>query len=222
MLAAPISVSVAPDYSLDHATWWLVGVTAALVICTLLTVWDGWRKGKLQEARWNLEDEKQVQRWSAEDKQREEDARPKAFVELANYENDPFRLVFVVYNLGNHSFLIDKLVIEVEAKRTTIIAPHFAPQIVKPGNWAPIEINPYLILSPNGNNPPSEEAYGIIFIKGASGLPLEVKSDWLHVFYPQQSLSNSPPSWNMGRSNQPPGTVSQQPRILPGSPKDTV
>lgn len=233
ILDAPINVNVAPDYSLDHATWWLVGVTAALVICTLLTVWDGWRKGRLQDVRWNLEDEKQAERWAnedrqrderwlAEDAQREEDAKPKTFVELATYENDPFRLVFVVYNLGNHSFLIDKLVIKVEAKRTTITAPHFAPQIVTPGNWAPIEFDQRLILSPNGGNTPSEEAYGIIVIKGATGLPLEVKSDWLHVFYPQPPRPDRPLSWNMGRSNQPPGTVSQQPRILPGPPKDGV
>lgn len=222
MLAAPITVNVAPDYSLDHATWWLVGVTAALVICTLLTIWDGWRKGRLQDVRWNLEDKKQAERWLAEDKQREEDAKPKAFVELATYENDPFRLVFVVYNLGNHSFLIDKLVIKVEAKRTTITAPHFAPQIVTPGNWAPIEFDQRLILNPNGSNTPSEEAYGIIVIKGATGLPLEVKSDWLHIFYPQPPRSDRSLSWNMGRSNQPPGTVSQQPRILPGPAKDSA
>lgn len=222
MLDAPMTVNVAPDYSLDHATWWLVGVTAALVLCTLLTVWDGWRKGKLQDARWTLEDKKQAERWLAEDKQREEDAKPKTFVELATYENDPFRLVFVVYNLGNHSFLIDKLVIKVEAKRTTITAPHFAPQIVTPGNWAPIEFDQRLILSPNGSNTPSEEAYGIIVIKGATGLPLEVKSDWLHVFYPQPPRPDRPVSWNMGRSNQPPGTVSQQPRVLPGPPRDSA
>ena len=222
ILDAPITINVAPDYSLDHATWWLVGVTAILVICTSLTVWDGWRKGRLQDARWNLEDKKQAERWLAEDKQREEDAKPKTFVELATYENDPFRLVFVVYNFGNHSFLIDKLVIKVEAKRTTITAPHFAPQIVTPGNWAPIEFDQRLILSPNGSNTPSEEAYGIIVIKGATGLPLEVKSDWLHIFYPQPPRSDRSLSWNMGRSNQPPGTVSQQPRILPGPAKDSA
>jgi hypothetical protein len=221
-LAAPITVNVAPDYSLDHATWWLVGVTAAVVICTLLTVWDGWRKGRLQDVRWNLEDKKHAERWLAEDKQREEDAKPKTFVELATYENDPFRLVFVVYNLGNHSFLIDKLVIKVEARRTTITAPHFAPQIVTPGNWAPIEFDQHLILSPNGSNTPSEEAYGIIVIKGATGLPLEVKSDWLHVFYPQPPRPDRPLSWNMGRSNQPQGTVSQQLRILPGPPSESA
>jgi hypothetical protein len=93
---------------------------------------------------------------------------------------------------------------------------------VTPGNCTPIEFDQRLILSPNGGNTPSEEAYGIIVIKGATGLPLEVKSDWLHVFYPQPPRPDRLLSWNMGRSNQPPGTVSQQPRILPGPPKDGV
>jgi hypothetical protein len=217
----------APDYSLDSATWWLVRVTAALVVCTLLTVLDGWRKGRLQDKRWKLEDRKQNERWKhedskqderweLEDKQREEDAKPKTFVELATYENDPFRLLFVVYNLGNRSFLIDKLIIKVEAKKTTITAPHYSPQIVTPGNWIPIEFDQCLILSPTGGNTPSEEAYGIIVVKGATGLPLEVKSDWLHVFYPQPPRPGVLPSWSVGRSGLPPGTVSQQPRILPG------
>lgn len=206
-----IAIIDVPDYSLDRATWGLFYATALLVVGTIATFIYGWIKGRQQDKR-----------WEREDKQREEDAKPKAFVELATYENDPFRMLFVVYNLGNQPFLIDKLVIKVEAKGTTITAPHYSPQIVTPGNWAPIEFDHGLILSPNGGNTPSEEAYGIIVIKGATGLPLEVKSDWLHVFYPQPPRPDRKLSWSMGRSNQHPGTVSQQPRILPGPSNESA
>lgn len=206
ILDASMNVNVPPDSSLDHATWWLVSVTAVLVVVTIFTVYDGWRRGKLQEKR-----------WSYEDSQREEDAKPNAFVELATYESDTLRLVFLVYNLGKHPFLIDKLDVVVPANSTKITLPHFAPQIVMPGNWTPIEFDQNLILNIWGGHTPSEEAYGVIVIKGANGLPQEVKSGWLHVFYPQSANTNRA-TWRCGPANMPPGTISFEPRVLPGNP----
>jgi hypothetical protein len=207
----------ANDQSLVHATWGLFYATAGLVASTIATFVYGWFKGREQEKRWKHEDKKQDERWELEDRQREEDAKPKTFIELATYENDPCRLLFLVFNLGSGSFLIDKLIIRVEAKSTTIAVPPFSPQIVTPGHWVPIEFDQRLILSPYGGSTPSEEAYGIIVIKGATGLPLEVKSDWFHVFYANPSRPDIF-LWEMGRSGLPPGTVSQQPRILPSPP----
>ena len=126
-----------PDLSLDHATWELVIVTAGLVICTLAMSIDGILRGRRQN-----------ERWENEDKHRIEDAEPKALVELATYIDDSLRLLFVVYNLGNNTFLIDKLIVKVN--NTEIEVPQQTPQIVTPGNWVKIEFEPCLILNPNG------------------------------------------------------------------------
>jgi len=196
----------APDLSLDRATWGLVIVTALLVVGTIATFTDGTRRGRLQDKR-----------WENEDKHRIEDAEPRALVELATYLDDSLRLLFVVYNLGNNTFLIDKLIVKVN--NTKIEVPQQTPQIVTPGNWVSIEFEPRLILSPNGGNTPSEEGYGTIVLKGATGSVI-TKSEWFHVFYAQPSRPDRFP-WGMGRSGLPPGTLVETPRVLPSPPIET-
>jgi hypothetical protein len=197
----------APDYSLDHATWGLVIVTGLLVIGTIATVVDGVIKGRRQDRR-----------WEDEDKQRKEDAQPKALVELATYADDRLKLLFAVFNLGNNTFLIDKLIVASTTGRR--YESQMSPQIVTPGTWVTIEFEPRHMLSERGESTAFVEAYGILVLKGATDT-VTTKPEWFYVSY---GSPNYRFPWEMGRlSERVEGAMVKVPRLLPSpeSPNPT-
>ena len=192
-----------PDKSLDHATWGLVIVTAGLVLCTIVTAFDGFRKSREQDRR-----------WSAEDRQREEDAKPKALVELATYAHNRLALFFAVFNLGNNTFLIDRLIVTSPNGRhyETLLSP----QVVTPGTWVTIEFEPRHILNARGDVKEFTEAYGVLVLKGATGT-VTTEPEWFHVSY---GSPNYKFPWGMGRvAERLAGAIVKVPRLLPSPPK---
>jgi hypothetical protein len=195
----------APDQSLDRATWGLVIVTAGLVLCTIATVIDGFRKSREQDRRWLVED-----------RQREEDARPKALVELATYADNRLAMFFAVFNLGNNTFLIDRLI--VTSSTGGRYESQLSPQIVTPGTWVTIEFEPRHMLNPMGDVKEFTEAYGVFVLKGATGA-VTTEPEWFYVSY---GSPNYKFPWEMGRlSERLEGAIVREPRLLPGPSKQS-
>lgn len=99
LLVIAIPEWVTGEKSLAVATWGLVLVTFLLVVATLVLYLDNRVKGK-----------EQVKRWKREDRLRAEAAQPKAVLELGKRQNAP-HVIALCYNLGEHPFVIDKLVV---------------------------------------------------------------------------------------------------------------
>ncbi len=183
------------EKSLAAATWGLVFVTFLLVVATLVLYLDSRAKGK-----------EQVERWKREDRLRAEAAKPKAVVELGKRQN-AHHVVALCYNLGEHPFIIDKLVVSVQ-KGVTRISDLLGPYVVLPGTFVPVTVDCTELL--NARNEHHETS--IVFqLKGASDT-VATEPVWLS-FYPD------PPSgygWSVGSpSDRRPGMIVQQPRMIP-------
>jgi hypothetical protein len=201
-----LAILDAPDYSLDHATWGLVIVTGLLVIGTIATVIDGVIKGKRQDMR-----------WEHEDKQREDAARPKALVELASYADDRLKMLFAVFNLGNNTFLIDRLTVTSTTGR--FYESQMSPQIVTPGTWVTIDFEPRHMLSERGESTEFVEAYGVLVLKGATDT-VTTEPQWFYVSYGSPTYRFP---WEVGRvAERLPGAIVKEPRLLPKPPTPKV
>ena len=116
------------EKSLPVATWGLVFVTFLLVVATLILYLESRGKGK-----------EQVERWKREDRLRAEAEKPKAVVELGKRGNSP-HVIALCYNLGEHPFVIDKLVVSLQ-KGTRRISDLLGPYVVLPGNYVPVTVD---------------------------------------------------------------------------------
>jgi hypothetical protein len=188
----PIVVNVPPDLNLDRATWALVIVTAGLVVCSILAFVSEQIRGRRQ------------------DRQRKQDAKPTALVELATYEGDRLRMLFAVFNLGNSTFLIDKLAVASTTGR--FYESQMSPQIVTPGTWVTIEFEPRHMLNDRGESMQFVEAYGVLVLKGATDT-VTTEPQWFYVSY---GSPNYRFPWEMGRlAERQEGAIVKTPRLVP-------
>lgn len=180
------------EKSLAFATWGLVFATVALVLATLFLFLDSRRHGK-----------DQVERWQREDRLREAAARPSAIVELGKSPKSP-DVIVLCYNLGEHPFVIDKLVVVVPP--STHIWELQGPHVVQPGNYYRVPLHGGQLVS---RNEPTD-ATVVFYLKGTSGtIPTEPVA--FHLL-PDGAGGYD---WRMGSlAHKLPGTTVQVPREL--------
>src|SRR5216683_2385877 len=104
--------------------------------------------------------------WKDEDEQRKEEAKPSAIVQVATYAGDSSAMFFACFNLGNNTFLIDRMI--VTADDGTRNESDLTPQIVTPGTWVTIGFDPCSILGLFGEKTQFKEANGVLVLKGAT------------------------------------------------------
>jgi hypothetical protein len=184
------------DKSLAVATW-------GLVVATLIIYLDSRDRGK-----------DQVERWKREDRLREEAERPKAVVELAKRQNAP-HVVALCYNLGEHPFIIDRILVSVQ-KGITRISPLLGPYVVLPGAYVPVTVDCSELLQRGKED---HHDTSIVFqLKGASGT-VSTEPVWFS-FYPDPSGGYG---WSVGGpADRLPGMIVQQPRMIPNEESKLV
>jgi hypothetical protein len=188
-----------PEQSVADGTWGLFAATAALVVVTVLLVLDGSRKSR-----------EQIRRWEHEDKRREEEARPSAVVVIATYAEDSLKMVFACFNLGNHTFFIDKMIV------TTTDGSHheseLTPQIVTPGHYVTIKYDPCELLAWFGESKEYKEANCTLLLRGATAT-VATEPVW---FYVSAKAGVNGCLWYVGRlSERQPGVIPSRPKIIP-------
>ena len=177
------------DKSLAPATWGLVIVTALLVL-------DGWRKSREQSWQWKEEREQRI-----------EEAKPSAIIEIAAKEDTPLDMCFACFNLGNNTFLVDRMI--VTASDGTRSESGLTPIVVTPGTWVTIDFNPAEILGLFGEKTQYKEANCVLLLKGATGM-VATEPEWFYVGY-----GNGRADWHKGRlADRQPGTIPEQHRVI--------
>ena len=185
------------EKSLAPATWGLTFTTLLLVIATLFLYLDGRSKSREQLARWDREDQFKV-----------EDAKPKAYVEIARIpEQDDVH--FQCFNLGNTTFLIDKLILTISKRGTTLTHNCPGPPVLLPGHAGTIWFNCAALLEPEGG---FWEVQAVFHLKGALG---EQLTDPVWFYFYSESGEMRHHDWRVGRlSDRQPGTLVKEPRII--------
>jgi hypothetical protein len=189
------------ERSLTVATWGLVVATFFLFLDSLL-------KGKEQRKRWDREDaakaKEQALRWDHEDHLREEDAKPKAAVEIARRDNTP-NIVFTCFNLGSTIFFVDQMVVTVN--RTVCRSDLVGPPVLLPGTFISTEYDCKEVGADG-----LQEANAVFVLRGSHGL-VTTEPVWF-CFYPDAAGGYQ---WHVGRlSDRQPGVIPRQPRSIPG------
>jgi hypothetical protein len=180
------------ERSLAVATWGLVIVTAMLVC-------DGWWEGREQRKRWD-----------EEDKRREDESKPTAHVEAVVFADAATEMHVACYNLGNHSFLIDRLV--ALAASGMRYESDIQPVIVVPGRFVTIPFNPCDVLSSRGSDQQFTEGQIVLTLRGARDT-LQTAPVWFCAEYGQPGQGCP---WTLGRlSDMVPGAMVKQPKIMP-------
>jgi hypothetical protein len=178
------------EKSLAVATW-------GLVIATLFLYLDSRAKGK-----------EQAERWRREDSLRNEAAKPRAVVELGKRENTP-HVVALCYNLGEHPFVIDKLIVvtAVTQKSSTRVSDLLGPYVVAPSTYVPVTVDCSDLLHGTGLH----DASVTLQLIGAFGtLSTEPV---LFSFYPDPPTGYG---WSLGGpAERLPGMIVRQPRMIP-------
>jgi hypothetical protein len=186
------------EQSLALATWGLVVVTALLVVGTFLLFLDSWKKGKEQRSR-----------WAREDQQRADDTKPKTLIELAMSESEP-DVVVLCYNLGDNTFVIDKLV--VSCGQSTRYADLKGPLIALPGTHIRIKVSctEWLQTKTVGEANTTREAKVVLILKGATGTVTTVP-----VWFCFRAAMEHQYEWSVGRlADRQPGTIVSHPRMI--------
>jgi hypothetical protein len=191
---------VANEKSLTVATW-------GLVVATLFLFFDSLVKGKAQRKRWEWEDayraNEQNSRWEREDRLREEDAKPKATVEIAKRGNAP-EIVFRCFNLGGTIFFIHQVVIT--ANRSVYTSDLVGPPVLLPGTFISTTYDPSELVADT-----FQEANAVFVLRGSRGL-VRTEPVWFHVFR-DAALGYG---WTIGRlADRLPGNIVSQPRSIP-------
>jgi hypothetical protein len=190
-----------PEQSVATATWVLGGVTAALVLVTILLVLDGWRKSR-----------EQSRRWDDEDKRRIDEAKPSAIVEIAAKEEAPLDMCFACFNLGNNTFFVDKMI--VTASDGMRHESNLSPQVVTPGKWVTIDFDPAVLLGWFGEENQFKDAQCVLMLKGATGI-VPTPPELFYISYGKGRAD-----WHKGRiADRLPGVIPEQHKILRGLPK---
>lgn len=190
------------EKSLPVATWGLVFVTFLLVVATLILYLDSPGKGK-----------EQVERWKREDRLWAEAERPKAVVELGKRESS-HHVVALCYNLGEHPFVIDKLVVSLQTG-TRRISDFLGPYVVLPGTYVPVTVDCTELLQSKDER---HDATIVLQLKGASGA-VTTEPVWFS-FYPDASGGYG---WSVGGpGDRLPGMIVQQPRMIPNEESKLV
>ncbi|HUO28268.1 MAG TPA: hypothetical protein VMU80_03550 [Bryobacteraceae bacterium] len=205
-----------PDWLTDEkyitlATWGLFVATLLLFLATIFLYYDARAKSKEQRERWEREDDSRVKeqraRWDREDRLREEDAKPKVAVELAQRDNAP-EIVFRCYNLGSTIFFIDQMIVEFFDQRgpkTTNIRDFAGPPVLLAGTFFSVtyDCSEFLTEGPR-------EANIVFYLMGSHGrVPTEPV--WFYIFRDGPSYG-----WRRGRlAERLPGMIVQQPRSIP-------
>jgi hypothetical protein len=183
------------DRSVAAATWGLVVATLLLVLATLFLYLDGRTKSKEQGARWKREDEF-----------RAAESKPKAYVELGKAPGR-IEVHFRCFNLGNTTFLVDKLILRVG--ESTLTHEPEGPPILLPGTVASVWFNCAALMTPKGG---FREVSAVFHIRGASGTEL-TEPVWFYFFSDPGEVTRH--DWRVGRlSERLPGTVVKQPRTV--------
>lgn len=177
------------ERSLALATW-------GLVIATLLLVLDGYRKSGEQEKQ-----------WKREQKEREEEAKPSAVIEIVVKEEAPLDMCFACFNLGSNTFYIDRMIVVASDGRRC--ESDLTPQVLPPGTWVTIDYDPAQLLGLHGEPAPLKEANCVFILKGATGT-VETDPVWFCLGY-----GSGRAAWSKGRlADRLPGTIPSQPKVL--------
>lgn len=180
---------LAGEKSLTLATW-------GLVVATLFLYLDGRAKSKEQK-----------ERWEREDRSKADEAKPRAVIELGRRPKS-LHPVALCYNLGEHPFVIDKLIITVQDV-SKVISDLVGPHVVLPGTYVPVPIDCSEL--PTREKKKLYYATITLELKGAAGI-VSTEPVWFR-FYP--NLTESGYGWNVGGPETAlPGVISQQPRVL--------
>ena len=187
------------ERSLALATWGLVIATFLLVIATLFLYSDGRTKSR-----------EQADRWAREDRFRIEEARPKAFVEIARTPADS-TIHFRCFNLGSTTFLINNLILTTTEPKPDLYMKHEpeGPPIVLPGTVASVWFIPSALLCSDKS---TVEVSAVFEVIGASG-NASTEPVWFYCYPdPDQKFGVD---WKVGRlRDRLPGAVVQNPRAL--------
>lgn len=187
---------ISSDKSLAPATWGLVLVTFLLVVATAFLYFDGLRKSKQQERR-----------WEAEDNRREEEVKPSAVVEIAVREDAPLDMCFACFNLGINTFFVDRMI--VTTSDGTFVESDLSPMVLTPGSWIVIDFDPLKLLGMFGEPNRFKEASCVMHLKGAKGIVV-TEPVWFYVGYGNQRAD-----WTKGRlADRQEGAIVPQPKVL--------
>ncbi len=195
------------------ATWGLVVATILLFFATIFLYCDSRAKSKEQRERWEREDtsrtKEQQARWEREDWLREEDAKPKVAVELAQRQDAP-EIVFRCYNLGSTTFFIDRMQVTFfdqpgTANRTSNITDAVGPPVLLPGTFISTTYDCTEFLTDG-----FREANIVFVLRGSLGL-VPTEPVWFYIFREGASYG-----WRIGRlADRQPGAIVLQPRLIP-------
>lgn len=205
---------------LRHAFGWLTdekslaAATWGLVLATLLLYLDSRQRGRTQDREWeeerSIRANEQAERWAREDRLREQNARPNAVVELVTDGAASLKLFVACFNLGSNTFFVDKMVVTVD--KSCYEYP-LTPQIVVPGTYVTVGIEPGDLLGYFGEETRYKDANAVLVLKGAAAT-VTTEPLWFYVGYPPPGRQHF--EWGIGRiAEREPGIVTKMPKILP-------